>query len=263
MPIECAMRIEMLSTEAFGDVDYAVMRHAFDSQNDLSRLANEMVFQADMASRLIAARNEVSREVPIMLTFGSYCKSLYLDLVVYAKAVYELKVVTAIKDAHVGQLLTYLYLLDLRHGKLINFGAASVESQFINAPLTLAERRNFSVVDGAYQGESSFQSLVTELLRDWGTSLTLSLYDEALVELLGGPASVVAQLPMNRAGIALGNQRFHLASKNIAYRLTAMNGNTNGYTKQLKALLSHSPLHAIHWINIAYHKLTFTTIRRT
>ena len=263
MPIECSMRIENMSTEAFGDVDYTVMRHAFDSQNDLSRLANESVFQADVASRLITAGNEVAREVPIMLAFATYCKTLKLDLVVNAKAVYELKVVTAINDAHVGQLLTYLYLLDLRHGKLINFGAVSVVSQFVNAPLTLAERRNFSVVDGAYQGESSFQSLVTELLRDWGTSLTLSLYDEALVELLGGPATVVAHLPMNRAGIALGNQRFHLARDNIAFRLSAMNGNTDGYKKQLQALLSHSPLHAIRWIHFPHHIETFTTIHRT
>ena len=261
MPIECTFSIVNLSTEQFAELDYQVMRHAFDSQNELSRLTNEQIFQADIFSRLKAVGIEASREIPIRLSFESYSKMLFLDLVVASSAVYELKAVAAINDAHVGQLLNYLFLLDLRRGKLVNFGSASVESTFVNAPLTLAERRSFTVIDHAYHGENAFRTLIVELLRDWGTSLTLSLYENALVEIMGGPDSVIALLPIARNGVVLGNQRFHLAGVTIAFRLTAMNRGFESYKHQLATLLSHSPLKAIHWVNIAHHEVTFTTIQ--
>ncbi len=50
------------------------------------------------------------REVEVQLLHREFCKSLFLDLVVAEQAVCELKVVKAITDAHIGQLLTYLHL---------------------------------------------------------------------------------------------------------------------------------------------------------
>ncbi len=260
MSIECPIEIGKLTTEEFRELDYVVMRHAFDSQNCLGRLADERIYQADLAQRLLSAGMHVKREIPIRLTHDSFCKSLFLDLVVAEQAVYELKAVRSITDEHVGQLLTYLYLLDLRRGKLINFRPDSVESRFTNAPLTLTERRVFAVESANYCGGPDFEDLVIGLLRDWGTSLTLSLYQEAIVALTGGPEIAEAMIPLERSGIPLGNQRFQMASNDTAFRLTAINHETVDYQYQLARLLALSPLRAIHWINIAHHHITLKTI---
>ena len=260
MPVSCCLAIAMLSTDEFRELDYQVMRHAFDSQNELGRLADERIYQADLATRLRSAGMTVNREVEVQLSHREFCKSLFLDLIVAEQAVYELKVVKTITDVHIGQLLTYLHLLDLPRGKLINFRSATVESQFVNAPLDSAQRRSFSIDEGEFNGDGGFRDLVVDLLRDWGTSLTLSLYQEATVSLLGGIEVVEAMLPITRNGVLLGTQRFHLATPETAFNVTAMNRDTSAYRSQLARLIKFSPLRAIHWINIAHHEVTFITI---
>jgi hypothetical protein len=52
-----------------------------------------------------------------------------------------------------------------------------------------------------------------------------------------------------------------LMDPNTAFRLTALNDGASRYEPQLKRLLDHSPLKAIHWINIGREHVTFTTIR--
>jgi len=158
MPVSCSVSIAKLSTAELRELDYRVMRHAFDSQNELGRLADERIYQADLAARLRSAGMTVSREVEVQLLHCEFCKSLFLDLIVAEQAVYEMKVVKTITDAHIGQLLTYLHLLD------------------------------------------------------------------------------------------------------TAFKVTAMNRDTSAYRSQLARLIQFSPLRAIHWINIARHEVTFTTI---
>ena len=260
MPIECPVQIAKLSTEQFRELDYLVMKHAFDSQNCLGRLADERIYQMDLTQRLLGSGIEVMREVPVHLSHGVFRKSLFLDVVVAEKAVYELKTVRAITDEHAGQLLTYLLLLDLSHGKLVNFRPRSVESRFVNSPFTTAERRAFGVDEGGYEGSRDFLDLVISLCRDWGTSLALSLYQEALVALLGGSERVEAMIPLERDRLALGNQRFQLVTADTAFRLTAMNGETSDYGSQLRRLFACSPLRSIHWVNIARHTVSLTTI---
>lgn len=92
-------------------------------------------------------------ETPIELVHKTYTKELFLDLVVSLKAVYELKVVSTLNSNHVAQLLTYLYLLDLPRGKLVNFRSPTVGSQFVNAPIPRAERCGFSVSENDYHGQ--------------------------------------------------------------------------------------------------------------
>lgn len=260
MPVHCRLSLAKLSTGDFRDLDYRVMRHAYDSQNELGRLADERIYQADLAARLQSDGISVSREIEVDLSHRDYRKSLFLDLVVAKQAVYELKVVKALTDAHVGQLLTYLHLLDLPRGKLINYRPKKVESQFVNAPLDSEMRRSFCVKDIAFDGDSGFRDAIVTLLRDWGTSLTLSLYQEAVVFLLGGKALVEVMLPIHRSDALIGRQRFYLAAPDTAFKLTAMNRDTSSYQSQLARLIQYSPLRAIHWINIAHHEVTFITI---
>ncbi|MCA9165494.1 MAG: GxxExxY protein [Planctomycetales bacterium] len=121
MPIHCPTKIESLTTEGFGLFDYSLMGHIFASQNGIGRLADERIYQADVAQRLAAAGMATEIETPITLVHKTFAKELFLDLVVCQRAVYEFKTVSALSSNHVAQLLTYLYVLDLRRGKLVNF----------------------------------------------------------------------------------------------------------------------------------------------
>jgi len=52
MPIECSVEIAKLTTNVLKELDNVVMGHAFDSQNCLGRLADELIYQSDLAHRL-------------------------------------------------------------------------------------------------------------------------------------------------------------------------------------------------------------------
>jgi hypothetical protein len=199
--------------------------------------------------------------VPIDLTHKTFAKTRYLDLVVSQRAVYELKTVSTLTKNHVAQLLTYLYLLDLPRGKLVNFRSTTVESKFVNAPVPREERCGFSVSDDRFDGDGSLIKLVVDLVRDWGTSLSVSLYHEAIVHLLGGVASVERMLPLTRNGRRLGNQRFHLVANDVAFEVTAFANLDSDYHEQLQRLINLSTLRAIQWINIGSHCVTFRTIK--
>ena len=189
-----------------------------------------------------------------------YAKQLFLDLVASHRGVYELKAVTSLTKEHEAQLLTYLYLLGLQHGKLVNFRTPKVESRFVNATIPRNERIGFSVCAKEYTGPDHLCDCVVALLRDWGTCLTVSLYLDAIVHLLGGFERVERLLPLSRSGNELGSQRFHVISLDEAIHLTAFSDVNDAYDKQVNRLLLLSPLRAIHRINIAAHRVTFTTV---
>lgn len=258
MPIHCPIRIESLSTEEFGLFDYSVMGHIFASQNEIGRLADERIYQSDVAQRLAAAGMATEIELPITLVHKTFVKELSLDLVVSQRAVYEFKTVSTLSSNHVAQLLTYLYVLDLPRGKLVNFRSSSVEAKFVNAPIPREERCGFSVSADRFRGDRSLQQLVVDLVRDWGTSLSVSLYNQAIVHLLGGQATVERMLPLSRGGKRLGNQRFHLVDDRVALELTAFTKLENDdYRGHLQRLLELSPLAAVEWINNGTHCVTF------
>lgn len=51
MPINCRFDTEIMSRDQFHEVDHIVMRHAFDIQNELGRLCNESIYQAELIHR--------------------------------------------------------------------------------------------------------------------------------------------------------------------------------------------------------------------
>ena len=262
MPIESAILIQNPSSEEFGALDYGVMPHAFASQNELGRLADEKVYQQDLASRLIQAQFAASREVGVTAQFRSYKKTYILDLVVASIGVYELKAVSKLTNAHRMQLLHYLRLLNIERGKLLNFGSKSVECEFINNPDSLTRRQNFQVARDSNQDDEAFRILLVELLRDWGTGLSLSLYQEAMTDLLGGYDNVYRAVPMQRDKHLLGEQKWSMHSSDAAFRLTAFTSNQDDYERQIRKLLIHSPIDRIQWANIELGVVSFKTIRR-
>ncbi len=262
MPITCAIQFEPLSTEAFGSLDYAVMAHAFASHQDLGCLADEYVYQSDFAERLVSAGFAVAREVEVTVAFEAYQKYYFLDLVINGLAVYELKTVSKLLKQHSSQLLNYLLILDRERGKLINFRPMSVESEFVNAPLSGQDRRRFTIEKALWHGPDRIMAFAQALIADWGTGLELPLYRQGLIHLLGGEELVTVMLPMTRVGHSIGNQRFNLADEYSAFGLTAFSNSPIGYPSQLLRLLQCSPLQSFHWINIAHHQLTFSSIAR-
>lgn len=262
MPISCALELRRFDYTEFQKLDYLVMQHVFASHNDLGYLANEQVYQADLAARLRAAGLEVEREVPIRIVHRHWSKTLFLDFLVNAGAPYELKRQTALNEANTVQLLEYLYLLQLERGKLVNFGARSVQSEFINAAIPWEDRVCFDIDRSRYVGPDMWVSLVAELLQDVGLGLSLALYREALVELLGGEEVVQRMLPMRREEQAIGNQRFLVLDQRSAFAVTALTKGERALGEQLRRLLRFSPLECLQWVNLGRGKVQFVTIDR-
>ncbi len=255
-----------MDQEDFARLDYQVMRHAFESQNQLGRLCNEVIYQNDLAARLEEAGLPALKEVPVTVTHRDFTKVYSLDLVVANAGIYELKTATALAGAHEAQLLNYLFLCGSRHGKLINFRPAHVESRFLNATLSQTDRRQFAVeADGWVErdpADQAFREGLLGLLQDWGCWLDLDLYTEALIHFAGGEGRVAQLLPLTRGHGFLGKHRFHLLSPETAFRLTGLTDSTEDYERQLRCLLGLSPLHTIQWVNLDRQRVQLISLTK-
>jgi GxxExxY protein len=261
MPIHCSIAFPRLTEDEMRDLDYEVMRHAFATHKALGCLCDESVYQIHFSHLLVAGKIQAEREVPVTLTFRNFVKPLYLDLVVGQRAIYELKTVASLTDAHVTQLLNYLFLTNAGRGKLINFRSASVETQFVNSAMDEAERRRFHVEASEWSGPSEFKLLIAELVTDWGTGLDQALYTQAVIHCLGGEETVTRQLPMQLGGAFLGNQRFHLVNDDAAFRITTFQGELDPrHPNQLRKLMAPSPVKTLHCVNIARHQVSLHSI---
>jgi GxxExxY protein len=262
MPITCGMRIDPLTSEEFSSLDYRVMSCAFKSQNHIGRLADERIYEASLAHQLKTMGLSCATQVPVYIEHGTFRKTYFVDMVVDSQGVYELKTVSQLTGEHVSQLLCYLYLLDLPRGKLINFRSTKVQSQFVNAPITASARRAFQVERQNQSGNDHLFEITIGMLRDLGTALSVSLYQEVLVHLLGGEDSVIAMVPLTEGVTSLGNQRFCLSSPTESFLLTCFQYIPEQYEQHLLSLLRLSPLDVTHWINIDVKCVTFKTIFR-
>jgi len=267
MPIFCPIEVRPISEDEFVELDYRVMSHAFDSQTELGRLCDERVYGHDLAARLVSARvGKVRAEVPITVTHRDFTKLYRMDLLLNDGAVYELKTDSRLVSDHEAQLLNYLFLFGAARGKLVNFRPARVETRFLNNPLTKKARWRMEAETTRWQETDEVSARLRQtmmaLLEDWGGFLDFVLYTEALTYFLGGEQRVVQMVPLRRDGISLGNQRLHLVNAEIAFRVTALADFGAGYEPHLRALLQHSPLRAIQWINLARHQVHFVTLTK-
>ncbi len=265
MPITCPVKIRPLSQDAFHRLDYAVMEHAFACHNALGRFCDEAIYQTDLASRLEAAGlGQVRTEVPVRVSWQAFSKTYSLDLVVQDAGVYELKADACLVGEHDAQLLNYLLLLGLNHGKLLNFGPPSVEWRFISTSLTPEKRRAFSFNERFWTEVSPecrrLHEILGELLADWGAFLELGLYREALTFFLGGAESVIQRIALARDGMALGTQRLHMHSPSAAFILTATTEHQARVESHLRRFLTHAPLRALQWINFNHFQIELSTL---
>lgn len=103
-----------------GVVDEAVRIHI-----DLGPGLMESVYEVVLAKKLADRGLKVIRQRPVPITYEGHTfeEAFRLDLLVEDQVVVELKSVEELAPVHFKQVLTYLRLLDLRVGLLINFGA--------------------------------------------------------------------------------------------------------------------------------------------
>lgn len=85
----------------------------------------ESVYEVVLAKKLADRGLKVIRQRPVPITYEGHTfeEAFRLDLLVEDQVVVELKSVEELAPVHFKQVLTYLRLLDLRVGLLINFGA--------------------------------------------------------------------------------------------------------------------------------------------
>lgn len=253
MPVQVHADVRHLDQQEFGRIAYEVMDHVFAVHNDMGRFFDESIYRDALAARLPQSRTEVLVEV----VFEDFRKDYYLDLLVDDGAVFELKAVRSLGAGNRAQLLNYLLLTGLSHGKLVNFRRELVEHEFVNTRLTLDDRTAFRVAERNWQdpgrNERSLQSWLLALLRDVGAGLDTHLYESAVsqeIDILAG----------NRR---LGRQSFRLSSPDWAFKVTSIDdAGLTHFEKHARRFLTHTALCGLHWINITRKCVTFSSIEK-
>ena len=107
------------------DIATTVIDKAFHIHKELGPGLLESVYEVVLAKALETAGFQVERQksIPIEYAGFRFDEGFRADLLVDGKLLIELKSVEKLAPVHGKQLLTYLRLLDLPLGLLINFGA--------------------------------------------------------------------------------------------------------------------------------------------
>ena len=256
MPITIDKPIEVLTQTRFGEIAFEVMQHAFAVHNQMGRFFDEEVYQNELKARL---GDRASTEVWIHAQHGDFQKSFRLDLLVDHGAPFELKAVQQLNDQHRNQLIHYLMLTGLTHGKLINFRPERVDHEFVNSTVSLEERRAFRVESS--QG-SRFQDILIELLRDWGTCLDLQLYEDAVTHFFGGVELVNQNVEVVCEGRKVGTQTMRLVDPTTAFKITSLRRDLEAFESHTQRLLQHMQLERILWANVTLREVSFVLISK-
>ena len=263
MPIFVDGPIRVMSQQEFGTVAYEVIRHAFAVHADMGRLFDEQVYQNELCRRL--AGRGVS-EAKVIVSFQEFQTILRMDLVVDQGAIFEIKTALDFHDQHRQQLIQYLMLTGLHHGKLINFRPEQVQHEFVNSSVTLAERQAFEVEshgwDRSLPGCQTFEELITSGLRDWGTGLDLQLYEQLVIHFLGGQVAVEHEIDVVSGGQRLGSHLARMINPVTAYKLTSIQRDLKAFESHLRRFIEYTTLEHLLWVNITLQKVLFVLISR-
>jgi len=264
MPIECRFPVKPLSQDEFHAIDKTVMKHAFDIQNELGRLCDERIYQNELAYRCGQDGLTILTEAMICVTHRTFSKTYYLDLLAMNGGIYELKTTGALHPNHSNQLINYLLLSALHHGKLINFRPASVEHRFISTKLTPEIRRQV-IVDRAHLDESDEPSqllskTVQSLIDDWGAFLDIELYKEAILHFLPQQAVQPVEIFMN--GRIIGHQNICLLQPDTGLHISSIKESVSAYGRHVRQLFNHTRLERIQWINFNQSTIQMVTLKK-
>ncbi|KAA1260840.1 hypothetical protein LF1_33820 [Rubripirellula obstinata] len=261
MPIETSSPVKRFSQDEFGAVAYEVVGHAFSLHQELGRVFDESPIRSTL-SHIIGQR--AKEEVCVRLMHRNFEKRYYIDLLVDSGCPFELKTVSELVERHRLQLIQYLMLTDLRHGKLINFGSESLQHEFVNCHESTEHRRRFRLDSKRWTTNNPvadrFQETIVELLRDWGTGLDHGLYTEAVTHFLGGPDVVRQTVETLWDDKRVGKQVCSLLAPNEAFKITALRRNIPAYELHLRQFLKNTSLNKIYWVNVVSGEVQFVVI---
>jgi GxxExxY protein len=256
-----------MSDGDFEAVDYQVMGLAYEIHNQQGRLCDERIYQNLLALRCKACGfRSVQRETPVKVTHKSFEETYYLDILMNNGAVFELKATETLTGEHESQVINYLLLSGLRHGKLINMRPESVEGKRVLTRLNPDKRKRLNLLEEDWKPRTGrcewFRKTMAELLTDWGGFLSVSLYQEAVRHFLGGREKVEKSVEFIVDGRVVGGQSVRLLSKRVAFEITAVKEGPEYDQEPLTRLLRHTELDAIQWVNMVSHDIHFRTIQR-
>jgi GxxExxY protein len=267
MPIRTAVPIRVFDQESYHQVDRRVTGLAFAIHNELGRYLDESLYQGELTRRCREVGFEVEPEMRITVGFEDFSKSYFADHLINGGVIVEDKAVAALGPAHKGQALNYLFLCGLHHATVLNFGSERVQHEFVSTRLTPAERRRYEVVRAHWNPLTprcrELHDLLHQLLAEWGTFLDPILYRDALTHFLGGEERVVREVRVSSGGILIGAQKTHLLTDDIAFSVTASTHHPETVLEHHRRFLRHTPLRALHWINLNHKQIALWTIERS
>ena len=111
------------------DITGAVVDSAMKIHKELGPGLLESVYEIVLARALEKRGFQVERQKPIRFEYDGmvFEEGFRTDLLIEGRVVVELKSVENLAPVHSKQLLTYLRLMNLPVGLLINFGAATLK----------------------------------------------------------------------------------------------------------------------------------------
>ena len=263
MGIECGREIICKTQDEFHTVDKIVTGCAFDIHNEYGRFCDEKIYQEILAQKCRNSSIEVEREVELGLSYKNFRKIYRIDLLVDDGIIYELKAVDALNHYHKQQLINYLLLADVKHGKLLNFGSASVEYEFVSTSLSVKDRYNYSVDDREWKAVTEkcakLKILVFDLLQEWGAFLDYRLYAEAITFFLG--ADIVRPVELYFEGHVVGSQKMVLLDNETVLHMSAVTRSFKGHENNIKRFIRHTNIRTVQWINMNHRNIKLKTIK--
>jgi GxxExxY protein len=261
MPIILPPQMRRLSQQEFGDIAYEVMGHVFAMHKDLGRFFDENIYKRELARRM----PDVKLDAPVDVAYDTFLKRYYLDVLIGPGAVFEFKAVNALAAQHRAQLLNYLLLCNLAHGKLINMRPEAVEHEFVNVHSSQEARRQFSICRERWRtipGTENLVDIVVGLVREFGTGLSVALYEEAVAHFYGGLEQIESPLEVTSRGQLLGYQCLHIIAPGVALKMTMFGDSLAAFQTHAQRLLEHCELEAIAWVNIAPQQIAFVALTK-
>lgn len=261
MPVFIDAELRRIDQQEFGRIAYGVMECIFQLHGQLGRFFDEDFYRDVIASRLANARQEVKIEI----AFGDFRKIYFMDLLVEEGAVFELKTVECLNKRHHAQLINYLLLAELHHGKLVNLRNDRVQHRFVNTTLPRLDRVQFEVDKCGWkiihESHGELATWLEAAIRDWGTGLQRSLYEEAAIHFLGGEQTVAGKVAATFSKREHYLQPVLWAGGDSVLKISAVNqSGLENYEEHLRRFVNHTRTSALQWVNVGSKRLTFKTL---
>ena len=261
MPIIIREPIQVVGQTTFKSIDYKVMGIAYRIHRELGRLFDEKVYSAALAEQLNDAGIDARREVQIKLRHEGFEKKYRIDLLVNSSIPYELKTVDRFHPSHDSQVLQYLFLTNVKHGKILNFGSRSLEGRFIDTRIDEAKRKAFVIRIPENESDHHIKQIaaaLNHLLEDWGAYLTMELYREALIALL--PVAESSLYPASYMDRPIGAIALTTLAEEALLQVSSLKDKQSEMRSHIKKTLKLTNLPSSYWVNFNRNQITIERV---